>query len=351
MKPLQTALILCLLAVSQPVSAQTPPTRTEDVHFSAGATGTVLDGRITGEEYVLYKIGAEAGQTMDVNLTSDNGATYFNLYAPGSGPGDQALAAGEMQPEINHFSGTLPASGEYSISVFLYRNAARRNEAANYTLDISITGDTGAVVQGDFADGLQGGPDFFNVRTSGGTLNLRSAASSGAALVTQLANGTPVRNLGCRMAEGRRWCRVATLSGPAIEGWAAGDFLVEGSGEGVMTQLPDAIPVQPIGNDALVPGTDFHATGVIDCVRGVDAPDAQCDFGVTRDGMGGGAVTVFWPDGGTRIIYFEAGKPVGYDQSQADGDTPLTASMDSDNHIIFIGAERFVIPDAVVAGG
>jgi len=31
------------------------------------------------------------------------------------------------------------------------------------------------------------------------------------------------------MAEGGRWCRVATLADPGDEGWAAGDFLIEGS--------------------------------------------------------------------------------------------------------------------------
>ena len=33
------------------------------------------------------------------------------------------------------------------------------------------------------------------------------------------------------MEEGRRWCRVATLADPGDEGWAAGDFLVEGTND------------------------------------------------------------------------------------------------------------------------
>jgi hypothetical protein len=65
--------------------------------------------------------------------------------------------------------------------------------------------------------------------SGGGTLNLRSDPSAGAGVVTRLRNGTNVRNLGCRMAEGRRWCRIATLADPGYEGWAAGEFLIEGS--------------------------------------------------------------------------------------------------------------------------
>lgn len=134
--------------------------RIESVHFPPGSTGTTIDGRVTGREIVLYTLDAEAGQRMTVVLSSNSTAVYFNLYAPGSGPGDEALAIGEMQPQTNRYSGVLPASGEYGISVFLFRNAARRGETADYTLDISITGETGDAVAGDFADGLQGGPDY-----------------------------------------------------------------------------------------------------------------------------------------------------------------------------------------------
>ena len=350
-------LLLIWMAVIFAVSLNSLPAiaqddmRVEQVHFSAGASGTTLEGRITGREFVLYKLGAEAGQTMNITLSSSTPSTYFNLYAPGSGPGDEALAVGEMQPQINTYSDTLPVSGEYGVSVFLFRNAARRGDTSDYTLDISILGETRDVVQGDFADGLQGGPDYWAVQTGGGTLNLRENASAGAGIVTKLANGTPLRNLGCRMAEGRRWCRVATLSDPGFEGWAAGDYLVEGSGQGAATQLPDMIPVPSSGSDALVPGTEFNATGMVDCVRDMDAPVQSCTFGVKREGNGTGAVTVNWPDGGSRVIFFKAGTPVAYDQSQADAGAEMTVTRDGDNNIVFVGQERFVIPDAVIWGG
>jgi hypothetical protein len=40
------------------------------------------------------------------------------------------------------FLGTtlLPADGVYTIRVYLMRNAARRNETANYTLEVRIAG-------------------------------------------------------------------------------------------------------------------------------------------------------------------------------------------------------------------
>ena len=228
--------ILALLGALLPVGpAAAQDIRTERVHFPAGATGTSLKGTITGYQSVSYMVGAEAGQHLTVTLSPSNLATYFNVYAPGSGPGDAAMAnsglTGSFVPDLNRFAGTLPSSGEYTVSVYMVRAAARRDERSDYILDIGITGSTGAAVTGDYADGLAGGPDFFRVRTTGGApLNLRSGPTTGAGVVAALPDGTGLRNLGCRMAEGRRWCHVATLADPGQEGWAAGDFLIESDG-------------------------------------------------------------------------------------------------------------------------
>ena len=40
----------------------------------------------------------------------------------------------------NRYEGILPTDGEYTVQVFLMRNAAHRNEKANYTLEIGIDG-------------------------------------------------------------------------------------------------------------------------------------------------------------------------------------------------------------------
>lgn len=243
--------------------------KTVDVRFPAGAFGTTINDTVVGRDAVLYKVGAEAGQTMSVALSSNNLATYFNIYAPGNGLGDEALVIGELTDPLNSWSGVLSMSGEYTVSVFLFRAAARRGERSDFTLDISVVGDTGETVQGDFADGLAGGPDFFAVEVSGGgTLNLRAGPSSGANIVTRLSNGQNVRNLGCRMAEGRRWCRVATLADPGYEGWTAGDFLIEGSA--TATQLPATIPGQSMGDGDERVKFAAGATGAE--LRGVLAP-------------------------------------------------------------------------------
>lgn len=105
------------------------------------------------------------------------------------------------------------------------------------------------------------------------------------------------------------------------------------------------------GSDATVPGTEFHATGTLPCARGADQPAAQCRFGVVRAGRGGAALTIYWPDGGSRVITFRGGQPVRFDRSQADGQARMSVRKVQDTFFIRVGPQRFEIPDAVVTGG
>ncbi|MCB1383991.1 MAG: hypothetical protein KDJ73_13915 [Notoacmeibacter sp.] len=239
-----------LMAVPPAIAAD--DVRTEVVHFTKGANGTTVKGQIKGYGSVVYKIGASAGQTIRLKLTSKHGATYFNLYGPGKGPGDEALANSSMTDPLNAYEGALPANGDYSVSVYMMRSAARRDEVANYTMEIAIDGKAAA-----------------------------------------------------------------------------------------------AAPSQ----DAKVAGTDFNATGQIPCAREAGQPMGQCNFGVNREGNGNGMITVFWPDGGSRVIFFEMNTPTSFDQSQADGDAKMTVDQNSDLYIVTIGGQRFEIPEAVMAGG
>lgn len=335
MKLLAAALALVAgLWSAAPGLTQDAPNRNEPLRFAPGTTGTTVSGSITGREYIAYTLEAEAGQRISIALTSASPSIYFNLYEPGRAPGKEALVIGEMLDRPNQFDGTLPSSGRYTITVFLYRNAARDGKTAVYTLDVAVTGKTAAAEQGDAAGGLAGGPAYWAVATSGtGTLRLRAQPSTGAPDLARLARGTVLRNLGCRRVEGRQWCRVATPD-PALEGWAAAEFLT-------------ATTAPPAGStDALVAGTPFHATGEVPCRPAASAPEATCAFGVTRQGGGTGSVQLTLPDGTVRVLKFEQGIPVA-----ADATLTPTATRDGDSTIVILGDQRFVIPDAVIFGG
>jgi hypothetical protein len=95
-----------------------------------------LKGTLRGDKTIDYKLNAKTGQTMSVTLKTGNGANYFNVLPPGSN--DVAVFVGSSGGA--EWTGQLAADGEYTIRVYLMRNAARRNESANYTLDVGVSG-------------------------------------------------------------------------------------------------------------------------------------------------------------------------------------------------------------------
>ncbi|MFB1486113.1 MULTISPECIES: SH3 domain-containing protein [unclassified Thiocapsa] len=220
-------LSLLLFFCSLPVLAG-DEIREERVQFKAGTSGTTLKGNLRGRDTLDYVLGAKAGQHMTVELHTDNPQNYFNILPPGSS--DEAIFVGSSSG--NRFDGTLPDSGDYRIRVYLMRAAARRDEQASYRLSIHIGGDhhqSSAAPTGDFADGLSGGPDYWEVTgvPRGDTLNVRAGPSSHETVLDEVDNGTLLRNLGCRMSGGHRWCRVAPLGGSGASGWVAGSYLRE----------------------------------------------------------------------------------------------------------------------------
>jgi hypothetical protein len=131
-----------VLFVACPLAASAQSIETKQVRFAPGASSATLKGAITGRRTVDYRLRAKAGQTMSVTLKTSNLSNYFNVLPPGSS--DVALFVGSTGG--NEWTGALAADGEYTIRVYLMRSAARRNETANYTLTVGITGGAGGAV-------------------------------------------------------------------------------------------------------------------------------------------------------------------------------------------------------------
>ncbi|MGR5142015.1 hypothetical protein ACQKPX_10100 [Photobacterium sp. DNB23_23_1] len=111
--------------------------RSERVQFQSGTNNATIESSITGYETVDYLLGAQSGQTMNVSLATKHTATYFNILAPGEN--ETAMFNGSINE--NQFEGTLPSSGDYKIRVYMMRSAARRNEVAQYRLEVIINGE------------------------------------------------------------------------------------------------------------------------------------------------------------------------------------------------------------------
>ncbi|MFO1456667.1 MAG: hypothetical protein U1F18_10545 [Steroidobacteraceae bacterium] len=129
-----------LLALSTLVAADAAWTadgiRTERVRFAKGATSATVEGTIRGDQSVDYLLGAAKGQAANISLATRNTATYFNILAPG----ETEVAFFNGSVNGNQFEGTLPATGDYRIRVYMMRSAARRNETANYRLEMIVSG-------------------------------------------------------------------------------------------------------------------------------------------------------------------------------------------------------------------
>ena len=129
---MMAALGLALLPADLP--AQERGARTERVSFARGTTAWTGRGRIRGYEMVDYLVNARAGQTMSVQLEPSNRFTYVLVRGPRS---QDNLYDGSVTGNVGEVR--LPASGDYRVRVFLFRNAARRDEASSYTLKIGVS--------------------------------------------------------------------------------------------------------------------------------------------------------------------------------------------------------------------
>lgn len=130
---IKTTIFLFLIGIPFLATAQIT---TKKVSFPAGKSSTTINGTIKGDQTIDYTVTANEGQQLKVNLSTKSTSLYFNVLAPGAN--GEAIFIGSN--DGNAFGGTLGMSGTYKIRVYLYRNAARRGESANFSLSISVTG-------------------------------------------------------------------------------------------------------------------------------------------------------------------------------------------------------------------
>jgi hypothetical protein len=320
-RPILLALLLAT-ALPAPLAAQ----GIETVDPAAATAGTVFTGRIAGDAEARYIVAGEAGQTLSVDLLAANESLSFNITPEGS---DRAIFIGSTSGNVADIP--LPATGNYVVQLYLMRNAARRDEATDYSVGIGLAGP-------DFADGLAGGPDWWQVRGigAGSALNIRSGPDTRYPVTGKAQNGEAMQNLGCRMTGPARWCSIR-VAGSGVQGWVAGNYLAEGAAPAT----PEPVAGAPAGN-----GVPFDATGTVECATTAGAAMGSCPFGVVRDGPGNAGVWIALGGGSERALLFEGGVPVSADSPEA-----LSFDKDGDIFTVRVGAETYRFPEALVNGG
>lgn len=130
MMKLARASILGLLIHLAPAQAASA-VRSEDVVLPASGSAS-LKGKIKGEQTVRYVLRVPTPGAYTVALKTGNTSAYVNITQAGK---DEALHVGSMAG--NSFKGHLAQAGEYTLTVYLMRSAARRGATARYTLQVA----------------------------------------------------------------------------------------------------------------------------------------------------------------------------------------------------------------------
>lgn len=129
-------LFVCLLAGALSIGSPFTAEAAEKIQFAKGKSSASVSGKVQGSHYVDHVLRASAGQTMTVDFKASKGAAYFNLLPPGGTGETPSLFNGSMDGD--HFKGTLPSDGDYTIRVYLMGAAEDSDKPVTYTLKVSI---------------------------------------------------------------------------------------------------------------------------------------------------------------------------------------------------------------------
>ncbi|WP_409027588.1 hypothetical protein OX462_01185 [Janthinobacterium sp. SUN098] len=125
-------LLLAALVFATPAWSA-DPVHKEKVELTAGKAAYSVKGKIKGYATAEYTLTGKAGQTLSVKLKTNQASNYFNIRQAGQ---EEALFIGSTSG--NSYQAKLPADGEYTVQVYLMRNAARRNAVASYSLEMGL---------------------------------------------------------------------------------------------------------------------------------------------------------------------------------------------------------------------
>jgi len=123
---------VALLAAVATVHAVSVPTR---LFFSHGSSSAYASGQIAGAAARQYVLAVNADQKVTVTLDTPDPSLRFDV-TPADGREPLYVGRGANQQT---WSGTLPAEGDYIISVYAARAEAPPDHEAKYKLTVTLS--------------------------------------------------------------------------------------------------------------------------------------------------------------------------------------------------------------------
>jgi hypothetical protein len=133
--PSRRELIVGAALILSGIGSQAMAQAKSTVKFAKGNDNTAVQGKVTGDGYHDYLLGAKAGQNMGVSLIADSSSVYFNILPPGS----SGEAIYNSSVSGNDATGVvLPKSGNYTVRVYLMGAASDEGKTVPFTLSLTI---------------------------------------------------------------------------------------------------------------------------------------------------------------------------------------------------------------------
>ena len=124
---------LALVLVTMLASPAAARVQTKPLKFSAGASSATVSGALVRGDEDQWTVGARKGQQLTASVSALEQNAVITIYKPGwKKDADGHPTGATVKVEATRWSGALPASGDYLISV----DGTRGN--ASYKLTVAI---------------------------------------------------------------------------------------------------------------------------------------------------------------------------------------------------------------------
>lgn len=175
-----------------PVTVPPPaPDGVTPITFANGATEKAVQGQVSQNKIVSFSINAQAGQSMELTLSSNSPSARIAVLAPSGAP----LAPQRGNPEGTYWQSVLTASGDYIIQTLAGNAVPVANFSLNVTIPARITFAPGAISAQLSGVTAESRVVTYLLKANGGqtmTVNLSAPPNSAGITIYGLQDGQPL---------------------------------------------------------------------------------------------------------------------------------------------------------------